>query len=200
MKAAKTLALGALVMSLGGCALMREQIEGVSYPPDTPFLIGGVPYQVSAIKCFEIRSIAADGTLDCYDVEGKQSTPMTPVSDFRRKLAKEQFGLEWGSPAHQAFLINYFYKGGQESAARGLVNGVTVLRNQLSQAKLFRESQKKSVEIERKAAEWDTKEFQAAITGGPGALAEVKFLRMQWHMANAQFFLDQNNKLSNLMR
>lgn len=42
---------------LGGCASMQAELEGLEYPADTAILIGDVAYQVSTIKCAQIKAI-----------------------------------------------------------------------------------------------------------------------------------------------
>lgn len=176
---------------LGGCAALDEERN---YPPSTAILIGDVAYQINAARCAQIKGIGEDGALDCYDLNGRQSASVTPVSDWRRNIVKEKMGMEWASPQHQAFLFDFFHGGGMDRTAKGLVGSIQQAYSNYAQVKNLADTLKKSGEIEAERTQLRLKGIQAGLTGGTPAWQAHQVGMVQWHLDNARFFQNQMNK------
>ena len=179
---------------LGGCASMQAELEGLEYPANTAILIGDVAYQINTIKCAQIKAIGEEGALDCRDAEGRQSASITPVSAWRRKLLKEQMGMEWASPAHQDFLFNFFHKGGKEQVAATLVSSAQQIHGTYAAVKNMSDSIDKSKSIDRQSAQMKADGAAAYMSGGMSAWQAHQWKVIQWRQDNARYFLNQANK------
>jgi len=178
---------------LAGCASLDRELQGMDYPADTAILIGQVAYQINTTKCAQIRSIAKDGALDCYDTDGKQSASITPVSDFRRNLVQNHYGMAWASPEHQAFLFNFFHDGGQERTVAAIVGSAQQAYGIYASTKSMLDSIDKSKAIDARAAQIKA-DGAAAYMSGMSAWQAHQSKVMQWHLDNANYFVDKMNK------
>ena len=177
---------------LTGCASIKAELQEIDYPKDTAILIGDSAYQINTVKCAKIKAIGEDGTLDCYDFDGIKSASITPVSDWRRNYLKENLGIKWASPEHQAFLFNYFHGGGKEKTA----NAILKAYGAIAAAKKLTDSLEKSKEIETQAAKMKIKGIEAYATGGMPAWHAHKFKTTQWHLENSRYFSNQLNNIN----
>jgi hypothetical protein len=178
-----------------GCASLQADIQGRDYPADTAILIGGTAYQINTYKCAKIKSIGDDGALDCYDPDDRKSASITPVSDWRRKLAEQHVGDTWASPKHQAFLYFMFHQGGGERALANAMNGVMQVRDTYSATKGILDSVDKSKEMDSKAAQLKLEGGGAYMRGGTPAWQAHNSKVIGWHLENSRYFLDQANKV-----
>jgi hypothetical protein len=179
---------------LGGCASIKAELQGMDYPPDTAILIGDIAYQISTIKCAQIKAIGEYGELDCYDLEGQQSASITPVSDWRRSLLKEKMDIEWASPEHQAYLFKYFHGGGKEKAARAIISSVQQVYGTYAAVKDLSDTIDKSREIDTQSAKMKIKGVEAYVSGGMPAWHAHQSNVTQWHLDNSRYFINQMNK------
>lgn len=167
-----------------GCATLAEQAQSLEYPLDTAILIGTVAYQINTVACAEIRSIEADGALNCYDASGKRTTPMTPVSDWRRKMAEEHLETTWASPKHQAWLFFMLHEGGLKKAVEGSVAGVMRARATIESAKATLKRAEQVGDLEQKIAQDRVNGAIAFATGGyPKWFAHQQAVST-WHIKN----------------
>jgi hypothetical protein len=178
---------------LGGCASLNAELQGIDYPADTAILIGQIAYQINTTKCAQIRSIAKDGTLDCYDTDGKQSASITPVSDFRKNLVQNHHGMTWASAEHQAFLFDFFHGGGKERAAAAIVGSAQQAYGAYASTKSMLDSIDKSKAIDARSAQLKADGAAAYMSGMPAWQAHQSKV-LQWRVENAKYFVDQMNK------
>ena len=180
---------------LGGCAALDEERN---YPPSTAILIGDVAYQINNVRCAQIKGIGQDGALDCYDLNGRKSASVAPVSDWRRNHVKEKLGMEWASLQHQAYLFDFFHGGGLERTAKGIVDSIQQGYVNYAQVKNLADTLKKSEELEAERIQLGLKGIQAGLTGGTSAWQAHQAGMFQWHLNNARFFQNQMNKTTSL--
>lgn len=177
---------------MGGCTTLSREFESISYPPDKAILIGDVAYQINAEKCAEIKNISEDGTLDCYDMEGKQSASISPTSEWRRNIIEERF--KWASPEHQAFLFYLFHEGGAQKVVASAVNSAQQAYGSAAAIKSLADSSRASREMTIEGAKMSMKGTQAYMTGGMTAWQAHQSTLVQWHLNNAKYFSDKLSK------
>lgn len=175
---------------LDGCASFSADIEGIDYPRDTAILIGDFAYRINTIKCAQVKAVGENGVLDCYDSEGRQSASISPASDLNRKYLKENMGMEWASPEHQAYLFDFYHRGGKEKMVGGFINSV----QQVAALRNFSDSLEKSRTINLTSAKMKIKGVEAYMSGGMSAWQVHQFNASQWHLNNSRYFIDQMNK------
>lgn len=181
----------ALVFSsclLSGCASVFAELDG--FPEDTAILIGDVAYQINTVKCARIKAIDQYGVLDCYDSDGRQFAPISPVAEWRRTYIKEKMGMEWASPEHQAWLTYMTHGGGNEKAAEAIASGVLQAYSSIMS---LSKSIDKSREMQVQEAQMKLQGVQAYATGGMPAWQAHQQQVVQWHLDNTQFFVNQLN-------
>jgi hypothetical protein len=175
---------------LVGCASLDAELQGRDYPADTAILVGDVAYQINTTKCAQIRAIAQDGTLDCFDSGGRRSAAITPVSTWRRQFVTSQYGWAWGSPEHQAFLFNYFHGGGKEQAAAAIVGAAQQAYGAYASTKSTLAMIDKSKAIDARSAQIKADGAAAYMSGGLPAWQAHQISVIQWRVQNAQYFID----------
>lgn len=183
------------LLTLSSCASLQEERD---YPADTAILIGDVAYQINTNRCAQIKAIGKDGALDCYDADDLRSPSITPVSEWRRTLLKEKMGMEWASPEHQAFLVNYFHRGGKEKGAAELANSLQQAYGNLAAAKASSNSIGKSRDIKIQEAQSKLSGVQAYVSGGSQAWQAHQMNVTQWRLDNSRYFIIQMNNAAEL--
>lgn len=173
---------------LSGCAFVQGQIESIDYPQDTAILIGDVPYQISPIKCFEIRGIDEDGDLDCYDHEGRKSASIAPVADYRRRIIEGNMKMKWASPEHQSFLFDFFHRGGKEKASQAIFSSAMRVYGNVAAIKDMVETHKVARELPGQEAKMRIQGTEAFMSGGMSAWQQHQSVRFQWHLNNSKYF------------
>lgn len=180
-----TLSLVALLST--GCTTLAIMQEKQKWPRDTAVTIQGSEYLINSIKCAEIRSISGDGELDCYASDGTQSAPVTPAFNLQISMVEENWGY-WGSPAHQAFLLEYFHMGGMERNAAAIGQQ---LMGTYQATKSTIDSLEASKQMSEDSAKMKLEGIGAWSAGGQSAYEIHRTRRIQWHLDNASYFVDQ---------
>ena len=185
--ATTTLTLAALLSS--GCTTLAIMQEKQEFPRDTAVIIQGNEYLINSMKCAEIRSISDDGELDCYASDGTQSAPATPAFDSQVDMSEEIWG-PWGSPAHQAHLLEYFHMGGMERNADAIAQQ---LIGTYQVTKSITDSLEASEQMSEDSAKMKLEGIGAWVEGGQSAYEIHRTRKIQWHLDNGRYF---TNKLS----
>ena len=179
---------------LTGCASVHPDFPHNEFQADTPILVRGVAYQINTTACAQIRAVDKNGALDCYDVQGRQSASITPVGSFRQYLVKNELGLIWGSPEHQAFVFDYFYGGGKQRAQQAIMGSVQGVYGAYASTKSMLNMIDKSKAIDAQSAQQKAIGVAAYMSGGWPAWHAHQMNLAQWHLQNAQYFINESTK------
>ena len=187
MKILATVILVPAVLLSSGCTALAIMQEKQKFPRDTAVIIQGNEYLINHTKCAEILSISDDGELDCYAPNGSQSAPVTPAFDSQVDITEENWGY-WGSPAHQAFLFDYFNMGGMERNAEAIAQQ---LIGTYQITKSITDTLDASKKMDQDSAKMELEGVGAWVKGGQSAWEAHSARKIQWHLDNAQYFTNK---------